>query len=174
MKVVLSHVSGSKLGCVEEFQAPSVHIGRGAPNDVALDPYLDPTVSAQHAEIRLEADGFVLYDMGSLNGTYVNGQPVRRVALKTGDEISLGRRGPIIVFRAEGRNGNGVKPSGLPATGETLPILSGHSNTVEESVFPEVAPSVAAVVSRPDRRHAPWIVVAILLATVLAVWFIAR
>jgi predicted component of type VI protein secretion system len=96
--VVLRHLSGSKSGHIDEFACDSILIGRGTHNDIALDPFLDPTVSANHAEIRWEREGFVLYDMGSLNGTFLNGQSVRRALIQGGDEIGLGRRGPRFAF----------------------------------------------------------------------------
>ncbi len=99
MKVTIDHLSGSKSGRKEAFERESVLIGRGKSNDVSLDPFLDPTVSSQHAEIRHEQEGFVLYDMGSLNGTYLNGMGVRRATLKDGDEITLGQEGPRLQLR---------------------------------------------------------------------------
>ena len=98
MQVTISHLRGSLQGSTQRFERESVLIGRGQENDVTLDPFLDPTVSAQHAEIRVEGQDIMLYDMGSLNGTYLNGCNVRRARLKKGDEIALGRRGPLIQF----------------------------------------------------------------------------
>ncbi|MGH2804437.1 MAG: FHA domain-containing protein, partial [Thermoleophilaceae bacterium] len=51
----------------------------------------DPDVSRRHAEIRLEDDGVSIEDLGSTNGTYVNGERIgapRR--LQDGDEVKLG------------------------------------------------------------------------------------
>jgi hypothetical protein len=50
----------------------------------------DSNVSRQHAEIRPEGDGFVLTDLGSTNGTKVNGERVTRHRLVDGDRITLG------------------------------------------------------------------------------------
>ncbi len=63
-------------------------LGRGTDCDLRL---VDPGVSRHHAELRVEHDQVVLVDLGSTNGTFVNGQPVRRVALSDGTHISLGR-----------------------------------------------------------------------------------
>lgn len=62
--------------------------GRSTEGDVFLD---DVTVSRKHAEIRREAGGFVIQDLGSLNGTYVNGERVDRARLTSGDEIQIGK-----------------------------------------------------------------------------------
>ena len=85
----LLHLSGSRRGDVERFQSDRVCIGRGRNNDCTFDPERERSVSHRHCEIRIEDAAPVLYDMGSLNGTYVNGRRVRRVGLQPNDEIGL-------------------------------------------------------------------------------------
>ncbi len=94
----LLHLSGSRRGDVERFQSDRVCIGRGRNNDCTFDPERERSVSHRHCEIRIEDAAPVLYDMGSLNGTYVNGRRVRRVGLQPNDEIGLGREGPRLRF----------------------------------------------------------------------------
>jgi pSer/pThr/pTyr-binding forkhead associated (FHA) protein len=48
------------------------------------------TVSRRHAEVRPTPVGFELVDTGSLNGSYLNGEPVDRAPLSDGDEMQLG------------------------------------------------------------------------------------
>jgi hypothetical protein len=62
-------------------------IGRLAECTVTL---ADPRASRRHAEIRPSGEGFVVVDLGSMNGTLVNGVPVREHVLRDGDEISVG------------------------------------------------------------------------------------
>ncbi len=63
-------------------------IGRAQTNTVVLN---DVTVSRQHARIRLEEDKFLLFDLGSANGTFVNDQPVEApVALAENDAVRFG------------------------------------------------------------------------------------
>lgn len=63
-------------------------VGRAQGNTVTLS---DATVSRQHARIRLEEDHFVLYDLGSANGTFLNGTRVEQpVPIKDGDTIRFG------------------------------------------------------------------------------------
>jgi pSer/pThr/pTyr-binding forkhead associated (FHA) protein len=57
-------------------------------------------VSRHHAELRVEDGEVVLVDLGSTNGTFVNGQPVRRVSLNDGTQVTLGRT--TLVFRRDG------------------------------------------------------------------------
>jgi Mg-chelatase subunit ChlD len=63
-------------------------IGRAQGNTVVIN---DPTMSRQHARVRLEEDRFLLFDLGSANGTFVNGAQVEApVALADGDTVRFG------------------------------------------------------------------------------------
>jgi hypothetical protein len=78
-------------------------LGRDPRCDVVLP---NVTVSRRHAEIRPGPDGFTLADTGSLNGSYLNGQPIDTAVLKHGDDVAIG------VFRLTFRTGD---RSGPPA-----------------------------------------------------------
>jgi pSer/pThr/pTyr-binding forkhead associated (FHA) protein len=62
--------------------------GRHPGSDIFLD---EVTVSRRHAEFRLERGELQLVDNHSLNGTYVNGQPIDSAVLTNGDEIQMGK-----------------------------------------------------------------------------------
>ena len=72
-----------------------VSIGRVAECTITVP---DPKVSRQHAEVRRDREGFVLVDLGSTNGTLVNGRPVREAHLHDGDRIAIGPA--TLVFEA--------------------------------------------------------------------------
>ena len=65
-----------------------VTAGREPDSDLFLD---DVTVSRRHAEMRRMASGWLLRDVGSLNGTYVNRRRIEEVALVPGDEVQIGK-----------------------------------------------------------------------------------
>lgn len=68
---------------------PRTVIGRGAGADIVID---DPHVSARHAEVRFERGQWWLRDLGSSNGTMLNGEPVRAVVgVRAGDVLQCGR-----------------------------------------------------------------------------------
>jgi pSer/pThr/pTyr-binding forkhead associated (FHA) protein len=62
--------------------------GRHPDSDIFLD---DVTVSRKHAVFRREGQRFVVRDVGSLNGTYVNRERIDEVTLQTGDEVQIGK-----------------------------------------------------------------------------------
>jgi hypothetical protein len=64
-----------------------VSVGRKPECNIVL---ADPNVSRNHAEIRPHGEGFLLVDLGSTNGTKVNGVKVSQQPLRDGDEISFG------------------------------------------------------------------------------------
>jgi pSer/pThr/pTyr-binding forkhead associated (FHA) protein len=53
-------------------------------------PLGDTNVSRRHAEVRRIGEKFVVSDLGSTNGTRVNGVPVREQFLSSGDQITIG------------------------------------------------------------------------------------
>ncbi len=63
-------------------------IGRGRSADMVI---AEATISRSHAAIGFDADGFFVQDLGSTNGTTVNGAREHRQLLKSGDEIQMGR-----------------------------------------------------------------------------------
>ncbi|MFJ6613916.1 FHA domain-containing protein [Streptomyces sp. NPDC091289] len=73
---------------VRPLPAKTVRIGRDAGNDLVID---DLVVSRHHAELRALADGtYEIVDLGSHNGTFLNGQPVARGPVGPGDIVGIG------------------------------------------------------------------------------------
>lgn len=82
----LAVVSGPETGRDYRLHTPT-NIGRDGHNQIVLD---DDAVSAEHARIKLERKQFVLYDLASTNGTFVNGRRVQKHVLFDKDEIAIG------------------------------------------------------------------------------------
>jgi len=80
--------SGPMAGARFELDGVLTRLGRHPESEISLD---DISVSRRHAEIERQSDEYVLRDMGSLNGTYVNQRRVDSVVLQQGDEILIGR-----------------------------------------------------------------------------------
>jgi pSer/pThr/pTyr-binding forkhead associated (FHA) protein len=63
-------------------------VGRHPESDIFLD---DITVSRRHAEFERQEGGYVVRDVGSLNGTYLNRERIDEASLKSGDEVQIGK-----------------------------------------------------------------------------------
>ena len=70
-----------------DLGGPLITIGRASDNDVIVD---DPMVSRHHCQLKLQHGAYGFVDLGSRNGSMVNGQPVPEVALGPGDIIQVG------------------------------------------------------------------------------------
>jgi len=79
---------GPNAGSRFQLDREKVTAGRHPESDIFLD---DVTVSRRHAEFRSDAGEFVVVDVGSLNGTYVNREPVDTAVLVDGDEVQIGK-----------------------------------------------------------------------------------
>jgi S1-C subfamily serine protease len=91
MRIELRITSGARAGARETFDKSIISIGRHPMNDLRLDTEKDLDVSGRHAEIRVVEGTATVRDVGSSNGTRVNGQPlVGERALFDGDVIALG------------------------------------------------------------------------------------
>jgi len=90
---LLVHVQGTELGRVRELKARETVIGRSADADLWLG---DDGVSRKHARLIKEAGSFILEDLDSANGTFVQGEKITRKKLEDGDQIQLG---PSAIFR---------------------------------------------------------------------------
>lgn len=79
---------GPNAGSRFLLDQPTTSAGRHPDSDIFLD---DVTVSRRHAEFRVADNQFQVVDVGSLNGTYVNREPVDTAHLSNGDEVQIGK-----------------------------------------------------------------------------------
>jgi pSer/pThr/pTyr-binding forkhead associated (FHA) protein len=85
---LLLALRGANAGARFLLDDAEVSVGRHPSSDIFLD---DVTVSRRHAVFRRTEHGYAVTDIGSLNGTYVNGQLVDSYDLRTGDEVMVGK-----------------------------------------------------------------------------------
>jgi Protein of unknown function (DUF3662)/FHA domain len=84
-------------------------IGRSQENDIVIS---DPNVSRRHARLSRADNGFVVEDLGSTNGTLLDGAPIDRERIESGDELTFGQSTARFVRRIDSP-GEGVRnPSG--------------------------------------------------------------
>jgi pSer/pThr/pTyr-binding forkhead associated (FHA) protein len=63
-------------------------VGRSQENDIVVP---DPNVSRKHARLARADNGFVVEDLGSTNGTLLDGAPIDRERIESGDELTFGQ-----------------------------------------------------------------------------------
>jgi pSer/pThr/pTyr-binding forkhead associated (FHA) protein len=101
--ILVNEKSSSNLGyliledeSLFELISPVTNIGRNSTNHLILN---DLRVSRTHAQIRSVGDDYIIFDIGSSGGTYINGERISQRKLKPGDVISLA--GIKLIFSEE-------------------------------------------------------------------------
>lgn len=156
MSIELRVSTGARAGHRATFNGAAITIGRDPLSDLHLDTERDLDVSARHAEITAREGRHFLRDLGSTNGTFVNG--VRLAApreLRDGDVIMLGPDGPRIVV-------------GFPRAGALPPASHGGMTPPRESEVRGAAPR------HPARRMVVVAAVLVLAGTGAAYWLGVR
>lgn len=85
---MLVSLIGPSKGARYLLEPEVTQIGRATTNDIFLD---DVTVSRKHAQVLKREKRYFLQDLGSLNGTYLNGELVSEKPLNDGDELQIGK-----------------------------------------------------------------------------------
>ena len=100
MRIEFEFLSGARAGRKDAFEKSYIALGRDPLADVRFDAEADLDASTKHAAIVLGGDGYAVRDLGSRNGTFVNGHRVAGdTALADGDVIRCGGRGPEVRVR---------------------------------------------------------------------------
>jgi S1-C subfamily serine protease len=99
VKARFKFLSGARAGQVETFRKGYIGLGRHPLSDVRFDAERDLDVSSRHAALVRKPAGFMLQDLGSRNGTFVNGTRISAdTLLRDGDIIGFGANGPALEF----------------------------------------------------------------------------
>lgn len=96
--VLLIRAGGGREGEVISLTGDVLTIGRSPHSDLFLD---DVTVSRHHARILRDGNEFLVEDLNSLNGTYVNRKRIERHRLSDGDELQIGKYKLAFIEQAE-------------------------------------------------------------------------
>lgn len=154
--------------------------GRGSKAQIVIE---DTQASREHCEIRPQGEGWVLRDLQSRNGTYLNGQRIQEAFLRNGDQVRVGAVTYRVFLEAsptptvdpdetKGLSSEEVLPPPLPAS-QPRP----RTATVGTVNMPPRLP--AGPVAAPTRRIWPWIVAGVgvfLLgnAAIGLLWFVGQ
>ena len=103
MTTVLRVLTGGRAGSLFSPAGDVILLGRHADCELRLHPEIDLSVSARHARITRRGDDWLIEDLGSRNGTWVNGTRINTaVPLHAGDRVLLGDGGPELRFERDG------------------------------------------------------------------------
>jgi len=152
MKAQFTFLTGPRAGQTSIFGQAYIAIGRHPESTLQFDAEQDLDVSGRHAGVALEGDLYVLRDLGSTNGTFVNGKRLSNDhVLASKDVIRFGPNGPQLEFTAIGDpRRSPVPPVAAPAVAGTV-VFGGAAETA-----PPVAPAAPPPpASRADPEGAP-------------------
>lgn len=161
--------SGPTPGAVFPLEGDQLIIGRDAVNAIAIN---DAEVSRKHSRLTFQGGKYVIEDLGSTNGTFVNGQRlVSSTVLKPGDVVSLGEQ---IVLMYEGLSADAgatmigrksARPAPAPAPAPAAPSAQYYAPP----------PAAAPTGAKPARNLPIFIaigVLAFICICVAALWYI--
>lgn len=147
-----------KLQIIQNADNPTVYdlteekvtVGRLPDNTISID---DASISSHHAELQLETEGYRLRDLGSTNGTFVNGEQITEAVLRHGDQVRFGKVDGVLT--------NEEQATGdvqTPPTMEAAPVQTGALSARPEN-FTTISPH-----KKPEGKKDVLLVVAIVLA----------
>jgi S1-C subfamily serine protease len=110
MKAIFVHLSGSKRGKTESFKDSKISVGTDPSCNLSFNQSIDKNTASVHAEINLQECDYILKDLGSAKGTFVNNRQIKEVVIHDGDLIEYGENGPRIRFRIKAEEGDVCKP----------------------------------------------------------------
>ncbi len=171
-------LSGARAGTRRALTADFATLGRHPSSDLQFDPEHDTDVSARHAAVFRQGPGYVVRDLGSTNGTWVNGARIRSDrSLEHGDKIRLGPRGPEIEFaveeieerapaRAPESPAGPAIPSATPVAARRTTVIEQEQSTTDLKIRVEVARQT----DRLRRRLFAGAVAGAMLLAALVLW----
>ncbi len=139
-------IKGADEGKHFDLVEAVVSVGRDASNRIRLH---DTEVSRRHAEFRQDGVGYILVDLDSANGTFVNEHKIRQTALRSGDHVQIGQT--LLVFNGapdSQRSGDLAQQINMIARNE-VDLPSAIVRTVAET-------EGGRILSRPDQASSAW------------------
>jgi predicted component of type VI protein secretion system len=162
--------SGPTVGKVYPLEAQEISIGRDNTNIVAIN---DVEVSRRHARMELRGSAYVIQDLGSTNGTFVNGQRLSGIqVLNPGDTVSFGE-GIMLMYEATYDPNATLVASSARAAKTMAPVRRPAPTPTPISVpAPAYSGLVPAgpvpVAAAPAKKKFPvWLIIVILLLVVI-------
>lgn len=132
--------SGSSAGKEYPLEKSEIFVGRDLSNDVVIN---DPEISRRHARLYIQGSSYVLEDLGSTNGSFVNGQRLAGpVLLRPGDSVTFGERMNLVFELSDyDQDATVVSPASRPAYDSQGPAQLYNSPPVSTPVAPVYPPT---------------------------------
>jgi signal transduction histidine kinase len=142
-------IKGADEGKQFDLDLPTVSVGRDSSNTIRLH---DTEVSRRHAELRCDAERFVIADKGSANGTFVNNQKIQEVDLRAGDLILIGQT--VLVFSAGSADAS-EEPDDLA---EKISLITRHDLELSSAIVKTIADTEGSrILAQPEKAKTPWL-----------------
>jgi pSer/pThr/pTyr-binding forkhead associated (FHA) protein len=151
----LKIVSGTRAGEQISLTQPVLRIGRREGNDLVIS---DPSISGSHCEIEKSATGYTLRDLGSTNGTRVNGETVTVSGLFRNDVIHVGDVSVII----DGDDISQTRGGDTQKISRTSIVIPAHHQAT-------AAKAPTDLFTKKSNSNRVWITIIAILSLVIAV-----
>ena len=141
-------IKGADEGKQFALQGEVVPAGRDSSSRVRLT---DTEVSRRHAEFRRTPEGYRVRDVGSANGTFVNGQSVRDALLRPGDHVQIGQS--VLVYTAD----RGEAPPAGDLVNR-ISLITRQDVELSSAIVKSVGESEGSrILAHPDQVKGPWL-----------------
>jgi signal transduction histidine kinase len=141
-------IKGADEGKQFELTGDRLSAGRDSANKVRLH---DTEASRRHAEFVRTAEGYRLVDVGSANGTFVNGQGAKDVLLQPGDQVRIGQT--VLVFSA-GR----TDPPAPAALADQINLIARQDLELSSAVIRTIGEAEGSrILARPEKVEGKWL-----------------
>lgn len=115
---------------IELSSGRTLVVGRAATSDA---PVFDPTVSRKHAELSVEDSGVTVRDLGSSNGTFVNGTRIVESVAQAGDVVTFGKVAFKVIEAAHPKAGFTTKPPPEATIVRQVAVKDSHAKIEEQA-----------------------------------------
>jgi len=141
-------IKGTDEGKQFELAEAVLGVGRDSTNRIRLH---DTEISRRHAEFRQAPEGYRLIDIGSANGTFVNGQPIKDVLLRPGDQLQVGQS--ILVYSAGRREAQGSSD-----LAERISMITRQDLELSSAIIKTIGETEGSrILARPEQAKGPWL-----------------
>lgn len=141
-------IKGADEGKQFDLAGPQITVGRDASNRIRLH---DTEVSRRHAEFRQVDNGYVLVDVGSVNGTFVNNAKVQEALLHAGDQIVIGQT--MLVF-SSGRADDQEPKSNLA---QKISMIARNDLELPSAIIKTIGETEGSRILAHPEKTSPWL-----------------